>query len=234
MTKAKAYELFGKWWTEYLWLELNTPEFKKLTYKIQQDKSKGIKICPEKEDIFKAFRLCCINDVKVVILGQDCYHTTLYDGKCVASGLAFGINTVLPSYIPPSLKNIIKELEDDLGKPAIDFDYTLESWAKQGVLLLNTALTVQEGNPNSHSMYWEHFTKAVMEILNTYTDHTVFILWGSNAKSFKQYLDNPTFKFIESSHPSPYSADQSFFGSKPFSKTNNLLKQPINWLEHYE
>lgn len=218
MTKTKAYELFGKWWAEYIWLELNTYEFKKLTYKIQNDKEKGIQICPKKEDIFKAFRLCCINDVKVVIIGLEPYNNTLYDYTPVASGLTFGINTVLPAYVPPSLKNIIKEAENNLGKTAIDFDYTLESWSKQGVLLLNRALTVQENNTQSHIEQWKPFIKRVIEILDNYTSNTIFMFYGNEARELKQYLENKTFKFVN---------------ANCFKEVNNYLETPINWLEHY-
>ncbi len=232
MTKLKSLELFGLEWSEALFEELNSEEFKTLSSKLQLDRLSNIKICPSKEDIFKAFRLTNLPDIKVVILGQDPYHTIRYDNKPIATGLSFGVND--RGYIPPSLKNIVIELESDLEKFAIDFDYSLESWAKQGVLMLNTALTVQEGNPNSHSKYWESFIKRVLEVINNKTDNTIFILWGNHAKSFKKYLTNPTFKFIESAHPSPFSANHGFFGSKPFSKANSYLKAPINWLEYVE
>lgn len=232
MNKLKAQSLFGLEWSDALWDEINNDAFSRLTAKLQLDRLNNIIICPDKEDIFKAFRLTNLPDIKVVIIGQDPYHSILGDGKKVATGLSFGISK--KGYTPPSLRNIIKELEDDLNKLAIDFDYTMESWAKQGVLMLNTALTVQENNPGSHTEYWKSFTQKVMEVINKKTNNTVFILWGSHAQSFKKYLTNPTFKFIESSHPSPFSAHYSFLGSKPFSKANSYLNKPINWLEYYE
>lgn len=232
MTRLKAQSLFGLEWSDFLWEEINNDAFLKLTSKLQLDTLNNIEICPNKEDIFKAFRLTNLPDIKVVIIGQDPYHSIINNTKKVATGLAFGINN--SGYIPPSLKNIIKELESDLNVLALNFDYTMESWANQGVLMLNTALTVQKGNPGSHAEYWKSFTIKVMEILNKKGNNIVFILWGSHAQSFKKYLTNSTFKFIESSHPSPFSAHHSFFGSKPFSKTNFYLNTPINWTEYYE
>lgn len=232
MTPLKAQQLFGLEWSDVLYEELNNDEFKRLSSKLQLDRLINIQICPNKEDIFKAFRLTNLPDVKAVIVGQDPFHTVRYDDRPIATGLSFGVSD--RSYIPPSLRNIVLELESDLEKFAIDFDYSLESWAKQGVLMLNTALTVQKGNAGSHTKYWESFTKKVFEILNNKTNNTIFILWGNHAKSFKQYLTNPTFKFIESTHPSPFSAHNGFIGSKPFSKANSYLETPINWLEYVE
>lgn len=219
MTKTKSYELFGEEWANYLWLELNTVNFKNLSYKIKSDKESGIIVCPDKEDIFKAFRMTTLSDVRVVIIGLEPYNTTTWENKSTASGLAFGINTILPAYIPPSLKNIIKEAENNLGKTAIDFDYTLESWSKQNVLLLNCALTVQKNNIKSHISQWKPFIKRVVEILDTYTTNTIFMFYSNEAKELKQYLENKTFKFVE---------------ANCFKEVNNYLKTPINWLEHYE
>ena len=230
MKKTIAYELFGKEWADLLYDELKSGSFINLTEKLALDRLNNLIICPKKEDIFKAFRLTNLTEIKVVLIGQDPYHTIRYDNSHVATGLSFGINHI--GYITPSLKNIIKELESDLKQNIIDFDYTLESWAIQGVLMLNTALTVLESNPNSHAKYWISFTEKVLEVINKYTNNTVFILWGNQAQSYKKYLTNPSFKFIESSHPSPFSCNQSFFGSKPFSKTNSYLNKPINWTSY--
>lgn len=235
MTKTKSLELFGLEWTEQLFEELSSESFNTLSAKLQLDRLNNIKICPNKEDIFKAFRLTNLPDVKTLLLGQDCYHSTYHDQSPIATGLAFGVKN--RSYIPPSLKNIHKELESDLNVPIIDFDYSLESWAKQGVLLLNTALTVQENRPLSHAKYWNSFTQKVLETINKKCNNIVVIMWGSSAKSFKKYLTNESFRFVESSHPSPLS-DGQFIGSKPFSKTNQYLKElgkeEINWLKYVE
>lgn len=182
MNKLKAQSLFGLEWSDALWDEINNDAFSRLTAKLQLDRLNNIIICPDKEDIFKAFRLTNLPDIKVVIIGQDPYHSILGDGK---KWLLDYLLVLVKRIYSPSLRNIIKELEDDLNKLAIDFDYTMESWAKQGVLMLNTALTVQENNPGSHTEYWKSFTQKVMEVINKKTNNTVFILWGSHAQSFK-------------------------------------------------
>ncbi|MBR4350620.1 MAG: uracil-DNA glycosylase [Bacilli bacterium] len=182
-------------------------------------------IYPKKEDIFNAFKIP-YSDVKVVILGQDPYH-----GEGEAHGYAF---SCLKKPIPPSLKNIYKELYSDLG---IEKDMTngdLTPWANQGVMLLNAGLTVEKDKPNSHKdLGWNKFTDAVISKLNEREDPVVFILWGNFAREKAKLITNPQHLVIESAHPSPFSARNGFFGSKPFSKTNDFLKKnnkkEINW-----
>ena len=198
---------------------LNLIEFVKKEYKEKT-------IYPKQNEVFNAFRYTDFNDVKVVILGQDPYH-----GPNQAEGLSFSVsNEVLK---PPSLKNIFKELESDLG---IQFPKhnSLKPWARQGVLLLNAVLTVEEHKPTSHKdKGWETFTDDIIKILNDRKDPIVFILWGSYAREKKKLITNKNHYIIESAHPSPFSARNGFFGSKPFSKTNEFLKKnnkkEINW-----
>lgn len=184
-------------------------------------------IYPPMDDIFNAFKYTDYNDVKAVILGQDPYH-----GKGQAHGLCFSVKKGIKP--PPSLINIYKEQKNDLGidQPIDNGDLT--KWTKQGVLLLNTVLTVREASPNSHKgMGWEQLTDNVIEILNKREKPVVFILWGANARSKKKLITNPNHLIIESAHPSPLSAYNGFFGSKPFSKTNDFLiktnQTPIDW-----
>ncbi len=182
-------------------------------------------IYPEKQNIFNAFKLTDFNDVKVVILGQDPYHE-----KGQAQGLSFSVPKNFK--FPPSLVNIYKELESDLGVKSITSG-DLTPWAKQGVLLLNTVLTVEEHKANSHkNLGWLNFTLKVIKALSE-KGNVVFVLWGANAISYKQYINQSTNRIISSAHPSPLSAYQGFFGSKPFSKVNSCLKEmnfsPINW-----
>lgn len=169
---------------------------------------------PKKEDIFKAFELCDYDDVKLVIFGQDPYHE---EGQ--AHGLAF---SVLNNIAPPSLKNIFKEINSDLGKTRTNPN--LSDWAKQGVLLLNNTLTVRCHQANSHkNIGWQTFTDNVIKELNKKEKPIVFILWGNNAISKEKLIDSKHF-ILKSAHPSPLSAYNGFFGSKVFSKTNNILK----------
>ena len=182
-------------------------------------------IFPLKKDVFNAFRLS-YKDIKVVILGQDPYH-----GEGEAHGYAF---SCLKTPIPPSLKNIYKELYDDLHIQKDITNGDLTTWVKQGVMLLNTCLTVEKDKPNSHkNLGWHTFTDEVIKKLNEREDPIVFILWGNNAREKKKFITNNKHLVIESAHPSPFSARNGFFGSKPFSKTNEFLKQnkklPIKW-----
>lgn len=183
-------------------------------------------IFPPKTRILSALDITDYNDVKVVILGQDPYH-----GIGEANGLAFSVNDGVK--IPPSLKNIYKELHDDLG---IEIPNTgnLESWAKEGVLLLNSVLTVEKDKPASHkNIGWEIFTDSIIKKLNERDKPIVFILWGNFAKSKKELITNPKHLVLTSSHPSPFSVNYGFFGSKPFSKTNEFLRKngikEIDW-----
>ncbi|MCB2296107.1 uracil-DNA glycosylase [Clostridium algoriphilum] len=183
-------------------------------------------IYPEVQDIFNALKYTSYNDVKVVIIGQDPYH-----GNGQAHGLSFSVKTGVP--IPPSLLNIYKELNKDLGCYIPNNGY-LKKWADQGVLLLNTVLTVRSGEPNSHkNIGWQCFTDKIVTLLNEKTKPIVFILWGNNAQSKQFLLTNPIHYIIKSVHPSPFSAYKGFFNSKPFSNTNNFLisidEKPVDW-----
>ncbi len=183
-------------------------------------------VFPPKTKILKALTTTDYNDVKVVILGQDPYH-----GVGEANGLAFSVSDGIK--LPPSLRNIYKELHDDLGIP-ISNKGNLECWAKEGVLLLNAVLTVEKDKPASHkNVGWGTFTDTIIQKLNEKETPIVFILWGAFARSKKKYITNPKHLVIESPHPSPFSASYGFFGSKPFSRTNNFLIKnhikPIDW-----
>ena len=182
-------------------------------------------IFPRKELVFRAFATD-LNEVKVVILGQDPYHT-----PGAAEGLAFSVPNSQP--IPPSLMNIYKEIDSDIGYHTNPRG-SLANWQKQGVLLLNTVLTVEAHKPKSHSgKGWEIFTTEVIKYLNETRPHLVFILWGRDARNKKPLIDSSKHLVLESAHPSPLSAYAGFFGSKPFSKCNDFLKQnnlePIQW-----
>ncbi len=177
-------------------------------------------------DIFNALHYTPYKDVKVVILGQDPYH-----GPNQAHGLSFSVKPGVP--IPPSLMNIYKELQSDLGCYIPNNGY-LKKWTGQGILLLNTVLTVRAGQPNSHrGIGWEIFTDKIIQLLNNRQDPIVFILWGKNAQSKLKIINNPRHFIVQSVHPSPLSAKRGFFGSKPFSKVNKFLmsieKEPIDW-----
>ena len=212
------------------WLEPLKPEFRKDYYrKLHQkvmEEYHTRKIFPAADDIFNAFHLTPLKDVKVVILGQDPYHN---DGQ--AHGLCFSVKPDVE--IPPSLVNIYQELHDDLGCYIPNNGY-LVKWAKQGVLMLNTVLTVRAHAANSHrGIGWEEFTDAAIRILNEQDRPIVFILWGRPAQMKKSMLNNPKHLILEAPHPSPLSAYRGFFGSRPFSKTNAFLKEnglsEIDW-----
>ena len=217
--------MIGNKWDSILNEEYNKEYFKNLIDFIKQE-YKNKTIYPKQNEVFNAFRYTDFDNVKVVILGQDPYH-----GPNQAEGLSFSVsNEVLK---PPSLKNIFKELESDLGIP-FPKDKSLKPWAKQGVLLLNAVLTVEEHKPTSHKdKGWEIFTDNVIKTLNKREKPVVFILWGAYARAKKEYITNPKHYIIESAHPSPFSARNGFFGSKPFSKTNEFLKKnnikEIDW-----
>ena len=212
------------------WLEALKDEFKKDYYKQLFEKVneeyRTRLIFPPANDIFNAFHLTPLKDVKVVILGQDPYH-----GNNQAHGLCFSVKPEVE--IPPSLVNIYKELHDDLGCTIPDHGY-LVKWAKQGVLMLNTVLTVRAHQANSHrGIGWEQFTDAAIRVLNTQDRPIVFILWGRPAQMKKAMLNNPKHLILEAPHPSPLSSYRGFFGSRPFSKTNQFLEangvEPIDW-----
>lgn len=215
--------MIGNDWDDVLSDIYNKDYFKILIDKVNKEYEDKI-IFPSKDDLFNAFKLTSFNDVKVVIVGQDPYH-----GEGEAHGLSFSVRDGIK--IPPSLKNIYKELYDDLGVPIRDSG-NLDSWARQGVLLLNSTLTVEKDKPNSHSKIgWQEFTDEVIKIIDKNKSDVVFLLWGNYARSKKELIKNNY--IIESSHPSPFSARNGFFGSRPFSKTNDYLMKmgikEINW-----
>jgi len=214
-------------WKETLQGEFGKEYFKTLREFVKSEYQHAI-VYPPPKNIFHAFDLCPFDSVEVVILGQDPYH-----GPGQANGLCFAVNEGVP--LPPSLQNIFKEIESDLGQKLEHRTGDLERWAKQGVLLLNATLTVQAHKAGSHQgRGWEQFTDAVIRTLSEKRENLVFILWGNYAKSKANLIDWSKHEIIESAHPSPLSAYHGFFGSKPFSKTNAHLiehaKKPIDWL----
>jgi uracil-DNA glycosylase len=214
-------------WTEALAKEKTTPYFQELMLYVQSEREAGKVIYPPKEDVFNAFAMTALEDIRVVILGQDPYH-----GPNQAHGLCF---SVLPGVkIPPSLRNIYKELADDIDGFTIPNHGTLSPWAEQGVLLLNTVLTVEQGKAHSHAkLGWETFTDRVIEVVNQHCSNVVFLLWGSHAQKKGNTINREKHHVLHAPHPSPLSAHRGFFGSKPFSQTNQLLvesgKMPIVW-----
>lgn len=212
-------------WKEVLKSEFESEYFSELKRYLVEEKSK-YKIFPPGSKIFEAFNLCPLPNVKVVIIGQDPYH-----GENQAHGLCFSVqNGIAP---PPSLVNIFKEYNTDLNLP-IPKSGELSSWAKQGVLMLNATLTVRAHQANSHQgKGWGKFTDAAIKAVSDKQEHCVFILWGGFAQKKSTLIDNTKHLIIKAPHPSPLSSYRGFFGSKPFSKTNNWLEQqnitPINW-----
>ena len=213
------------------WLEPLKPEFDKSYYKelykkIVNEYDNKIQIFPNSDDIFNAFHFTPLSEVKVVILGQDPYHNV---GQ--AHGLCFSVKPEVS--IPPSLVNIYKELRDDCGCYIPNNGY-LKKWSTQGVLMLNTVLTVRAHEANSHKGWgWEQFTDAAIEVLNKIDRPMVYILWGAPAQKKRSMLNNPKHLILMAPHPSPLSSYRGFFGSKPFSKTNEFLKnngiKEIDW-----
>ena len=217
--------MIGNDWDNVLEVVENSEGFKKFM-SIIKDKYNNTICYPTYDNIFNAFKLTSFKDVKAVIIGQDPYH-----GEGEAHGLSFSVQEGIK--IPPSLQNIYKELETDLGiKPNAQGDLT--KWAKEGVLMLNAVLTVTKDSPASHRMLgWERLTDYVVKALNEKDGPVVFILWGNFAKEKSKYITNPKHLVIKSAHPSPFAARSGFFGSKPFSKTNDFLRQngikEIDW-----
>lgn len=202
-------------WKNLLIDEFEKSYFNELIEFIKSEYKNG-KVFPPGSQIFRAFNLCPVENVKVVILGQDPYHT-----PGVANGLSFSANKGLRT--PPSLQNIYKELRSDLGIE-IPKHADLTAWAEQGVLLLNATLTVKSGLAGSHQgKGWEQFTDTVIERISEAQEHVVFILWGAFAQKKEVLIDTSKHFVIKSAHPSPFSADRGFFGSKPFSKANEYL-----------
>lgn len=212
-------------WQQPLEVEFKKPYYKDL-YKKVLEEYRSRQIFPNPDDIFNAFHLTPLKDVKVVILGQDPYHN---DGQ--AHGLCFSVKPDVE--VPPSLVNIYKELQDDLGCRIPNNGY-LVKWAKQGVLMLNTVLTVRAHQANSHrGIGWEQFTDAVIRAVDAQDRPIVFLLWGHPAQMKKSMLHNPKHLILEAPHPSPLSAYRGFFGCKHFSQTNAFLEKnglaPIDW-----
>ncbi len=217
--------MIGNSWDLYLKEEFNKEYFKELISFIKDEYNTKV-IYPPKNEIFNAFKYTPYENVKVVILGQDPYH-----GEHEAEGLSFSVKNDVKR--PPSLRNIFKELEEDLNIKTSK-NNSLVPWANEGVLLLNSVLTVIKDSPASHQKKgWETFTDEVIKILNNKKEPVVFILWGTYARSKKSLITNSRHLVLESPHPSPFSAYTGFFGSKPFSKTNKFLKdneiKEINW-----
>jgi len=212
-------------WKQILWDEFQKPYFKTLKSFLVEEKTHHA-IYPSGTNIFAAFNHTPFDKVKVVILGQDPYH-----GANQAHGLSFSVQEGVQH--PPSLQNIFKELQDDLGC-SIPKNGNLIAWADQGVFLLNTVLTVRASEANSHRGHgWESFTDVVIQTLSTQKEHLVFILWGNPAGAKASLIDNQKHLILRAPHPSPLSSYRGFFGSKPFSKSNEYLtcngKKPINW-----
>ena len=217
--------MIGNTWDNLLTEEVKKDYFKELIEYVNNEYKTKI-IYPKKTEVFNAFKYTDYKDVKVVILGQDPYH-----GPNQAEGLSFSVSNEVIK--PPSLKNIFKELESDLKIPFPEHN-SLKPWAKEGVLLLNAVLTVEEHKPASHANKgWETFTDEIIKLINKKDKPVVFILWGNYAREKKKFITNPIHYIIESPHPSPFSARNGFFGSNPFSKTNDFLKRQgikeINW-----
>ena len=214
-------------WNEILAEEMKKDYYQELQAFVQKRRAE-VRVYPEEKNVFNALELTPFESVKVVILGQDPYH-----GFGQAHGLSFSVQKGTP--LPPSLRNIYKELQEDLGGE-LPIEGDLSHWAKQGVLLLNTVLTVEEGNANSHKgMGWERLTNRLIESLNKLKHPVIFILWGKPAQDKEKLITNPSHIILKAPHPSPLSAYRGFFGSKPFSKVNEILIQqgqtPICWKE---
>lgn len=222
-----AEVVIEKSWKEKLGGEFEKPYFKELSEFVRKEYINE-SVYPAPKFVFRAFELCAFDKVKVVILGQDPYH-----GKGQANGLSFAVDEKMS--LPPSLQNIFKEIESDLGEPLTYKTGDLSRWATQGVLLLNATLTVRAHMAGSHQGHgWEQFTDAVIRVLSEEREHLVFILWGNYARQKGAHIDRSKHLVIESAHPSPFSAANGFFGSKPFSKANEYLREhretPIDWL----
>ena len=212
-------------WNEILAEEMQKDYYQELQAFVQKRRAE-VRVFPEEKNVFNALELTPFESVKVVILGQDPYH-----GFGQAHGLSFSVQKGTP--LPPSLKNIYKELQEDIGGE-LPTEGDLSHWAKQGVLLLNTVLTVEEGNANSHKgMGWERLTNRLIESLNELKHPVIFILWGKPAQDKEKLITNPNHVLLKAPHPSPLSAYRGFFGSKPFSRVNDILIQhgqtPIRW-----
>ena len=214
-------------WNEILAEEIQKDYYQELQAFVQKRRAE-VRVFPEEKNVFNALELTPFESVKVVILGQDPYH-----GFGQAHGLSFSVQKGIP--LPPSLRNIYKELQEDIGGE-LPTEGDLSHWAKQGVLLLNTVLTVEEGNANSHKgKGWERLTNRLIKSLNELKHPVIFILWGKPAQDKEKLITNPNHVILKAPHPSPLSAYRGFFGSKPFSRVNDILIQqgqtPICWKE---
>ncbi|WP_040975505.1 uracil-DNA glycosylase [Necropsobacter massiliensis] len=216
-----------KTWKDVIGKEKEQPYFQHILQQVHRERAMGKMIYPPAADVFNAFKLTEFEQVKVVILGQDPYH-----GPNQAHGLAFSVKPgIVP---PPSLLNMYKELVADIANFQIPQHGYLTAWAQQGVLLLNTVLTVERGRAHSHANFgWETFTDQVISVLNAQREHLVFLLWGSHAQRKGQFIDRAKHCVLSAPHPSPLSAHRGFLGCRHFSKTNQYLQQHnlpvINW-----
>lgn len=214
-------------WAVLLKQELGRLYFRNLSERVREDYASG-DVYPSLETVFRVFELCPFDTVKVVLLGQDPYH-----GKGQAMGLSFSVPE--STRLPPSLRNIYKEIENEFKAPMTTASGDLTRWATQSVLLLNSILTVRAGSPGSHQeIGWEEFTDAVVRALSEKHEHLVFMLWGKYAKEKGAHIDRSKHLVLESPHPSPYSASTGFFGNGHFKTANEYLaqhgKKPIDWL----
>ncbi|HHF6567729.1 TPA: uracil-DNA glycosylase [Haemophilus influenzae] len=214
-------------WTDVIGTEKAQPYFQHALQQVHIARASGKTIYPPQEEVFNAFKYTAFEDVKVVILGQDPYH-----GPNQAHGLAFSVKPEVA--IPPSLLNIYKELTQDISGFQMPSNGYLVKWAEQGVLLLNTVLTVERGMAHSHAnLGWERFTDKVIAVLNEHREKLVFLLWGSHAQKKGQIIDRTRHFVLTAPHPSPLSAHRGFFGCRHFSKTNSYLEsngmKPIDW-----
>jgi len=229
-TQRVLSNLFGEGWFNAMGTYLMSQDFANLGHWLIGERKTNT-VYPVQQNVFKAFKLTPYEDVKVVFLGLDPYIR-----KNQAIGLSFGVYTEMGVKVPPSLKTIIKELESDLDVLCLEFDHSLEGWAKQGVLMLNTALTVVEGQTNSHLKAWNPFTMQVIDAINRKNDNVVYILLGKTAQGYEKYLDADATRVIKAPHPAAeaYAGGKAgFYGSKIFSKCNSILymleKEEINW-----
>ena len=212
-------------WTDLIGPEKSEPYFHELLRFVAQ-RRKRVEVYPPAPQVFEAIRLCPLDKLKVVIVGQDPHH-----GPGQAHGLCFSVQPGVEP--PPSLVNIYREMESDLGIPPVAHGY-LKSWAEQGVLLLNSVLTVERSKPKSHAdKGWERFTDRVISMVNQHCNGIVFLLWGSPAQRKGQHVDRRRHLVLRAPHPSPYSADRGFFGCRHFSKCNDYLtdsgREPVQW-----
>lgn len=214
-------------WAEVLDQEKQQPYFKQILHHVDQQRAAGKVVYPPQQDVFNAFKLTPFDDVKVIILGQDPYH-----GPNQAHGLCFSVQKGIKT--PPSLANIYKELDRDIASFVIPQHGYLQAWAEQGVLLLNTVLTVEQGNAQSHAKIgWEQFTDEVIKQLSLQSQGLIFLLWGSHAQRKGQIIDGQKHHVLHAPHPSPLSAYRGFFGCGHFSMANQLLQEQglsvIDW-----